>query len=427
MAGEVPAKAVQCAACGAPFTLRGFATTRTVACEYCGSLFDTSKPEWQLVEKVERRRAEAPLWPLGTRARWEGHRFDLVGWMRRYVSVDGHRYHWEEHLFFSPFHGFRYLLYQDGHFTLATPLPGVPQIVSTLPTRCARYEGVAARHFTTGEAIVEDVIGEFPWRVARGDRATATDYVAPPFVLSEEKDAGESVWSRGVYMTQAEVFAAVANPRRFVSSPRGVAPNQPNPGDAARWAKPATLVALALWALLSLVYVFRCSGAIVLDATVHSKGAVAAVGTETEPAALVFPFQLASSRSPANVEVTVLAPVDNNWAFCACALVDTRNEKAYPFGAEVSYYHGVDDGESWSEGSQETEVLLGGVPDGDFVLEVERDDGFKGDVRILVRRDVALARYPILALIIIGVFPVILLARSRSFERRRWAESDHAP
>jgi hypothetical protein len=124
--------------------------------------------------------------------------------------------------------------------------------------------------------------------------------------------------------------------------------------------------------------------------------------------------------------VILNAPVDNNWAFCGCALVDTKNEHAYPFGLEASYYHGYDDGEHWSEGSRETSIILGGIPNGEYVLQVEREDTFAGPVTITIRRDVALARYPIVALLILIAFPAILLLRSKSFETKRWAESDHS-
>ncbi len=436
MAGEqasrtVEARGVKCASCGAPFTLRGFARTVCVACEYCGNVFDTSTPEWQLISRVEKARQEAPLWPLGTKAKFEGgKRFDLVGWVKRFVEVGGERYFWEEHLFFSPFHGYRYLVYQNGHFSYVTPLPGVGQETPG-STRRATYLGETYRHFQQGQAVVYAVIGEFPWLVKRGETVLSVDYVAPPLMLSEERTAEESVWSSGVYWTQDQVIAAVGPPKRPFRYPQGVAPNQPNPVSAAPWIAKATGYALLAWCLLSCVYVFRCSAQRVKDISVPPKSAmpkeVAHVGTETleSPPGLIVPITLESSRSTANVEIAVHAPVDNNWAAVSCALVDTKNEHAYPFGVEVEYYRGYEDGEHWSEGSQNATVVIGGIPNGEYVLQIERDDTFQGPVNVVVRRDVALARYPIVALILILLFPAILLLRSRSFEARRWAESDH--
>ncbi len=438
MAGKaVESKALKCVACGAPYTLRGFATTKSVACEYCGSIFDTSTPEWQLIERVEKRRHDAPLWPLGTRATLEGHRFDLVGWMKRFVVVDHVKYFWEEHLFFSPFHGYRYLTYQDGHFTLVKPLPGMPRYSAR---RTATYEGVTYRHFQGAPASVHEVVGEFPWRVKRDESVQTDDFVAPPYMLSNERttgqDGGESVWSRGVYLTLAEVEKAVGPAARAKRFTLGIAPNQPNPTGSVEWVKKATAIALAAWLFMTCVYVFRCAGTTVLDVDVAPKkvaqaptpGAPVPAGApaaEPDPPAAVHSLTLASAHDPANLEVELTAPVFNKYAFCECALVDVKNQHAYPFGLEIGYYQGVEDGETWSEGSREATIHLGNIPNGDYVFQVERDDDFPGTARIRIKRDVALARYPVLALLALLVFPIIILFRSRAFETRRWAESDH--
>ena len=75
-----------------------------------------------------------------------------VGWTKRYVESGGERYYWEEHLFFSPFHGYRFLVYQNGHFSLVTPVPGAPEQAAGLAGGVANYEGTAYRHFQQGES-----------------------------------------------------------------------------------------------------------------------------------------------------------------------------------------------------------------------------------------------------------------------------------
>src|SRR5262249_12295760 len=136
-------------------------------------------------------------------------------------------------LFFNPYYGYRYLCYQNGHFSLVEPLPGLPE-VSGSARPVAVYEGTTYRHFSTGEAVCRSVVGEFPWRVQRGEKAEARDYIAPPYVLSSERSGAEIVWARGVSMTQDEVVQAVGTPRRPFTFPRGVAPGEPNPLAAQR-------------------------------------------------------------------------------------------------------------------------------------------------------------------------------------------------
>jgi len=46
---------------------------------------------------------------------------------------------------------------------------------------------------------------------------------------------------------------------------------------------------------------------------------------------------------------------------------------AYGFGLQSDYYHGVDGGERWSEGSRSRTVYVGRVPAGRYVLRLEPD------------------------------------------------------
>ena len=128
MAGNaVQATELRCPNCGAPVTLRGFATTRTKTCESCDSVIDTSGEAWTLVQTVDKAHKSKPAYALGTRGELDGVTWEVIGWQQRSVRSYGQVYRWEEHLLYNPYHGFRYLLLQDGHWVVVTPCPGVPQ------------------------------------------------------------------------------------------------------------------------------------------------------------------------------------------------------------------------------------------------------------------------------------------------------------
>ncbi|RMG11598.1 MAG: DUF4178 domain-containing protein [Planctomycetota bacterium] len=416
MAGKadvvVPATEIRCENCGAPFTLRGFQNTRTAACEHCGSVFDTRSERWELVQRVEGAYQAKPTWSLGTRGTLDGIEWEVIGWMRRSVVSWGTTYTWEEHLLFNPYHGFRYLMVQDRHFVVVQQVPGLPQAGA----RRATYRGRTYRHFsTTDQAVVEEVLGEFPWEVRRGDVAKAMDYVDPPYILSCERSAGETVWSEGRYLPRDEAFAAFGSPTRPLRPPVVVHPCQPNPHKAlASWSLKAGLVGLALWAFLSLLYLGNRQRQVVWSGTVG--------------AARLAEFRLDSSTSPGTLEVQAASGVDNSWVYYDAMLVDKSSEKASYLGLEVSYYHGYSDGESWSEGSQETSEVLSNVPNGDYALQLTRHPSslYKGNTRITVLRDVPLYRYPLFALLLTSIVPAFVLWRARAFEHRRWQQSDYA-
>lgn len=412
----VPAKELRCPNCGAPQALRAFTTTRSLACGSCGAVIDTSVEPWKTVQAVEGAYKNLPVWPLGSRGSLDGITWELVGWCERSVSFAGQRFPWEEHLLYNPYEGFRYLVHQAGHFALITPLPGLP----TSSSRNASYEGQAFKHFTTGRPTVDHVVGEFPWQMKRGDQVVGSDYVDPPYMLSSEEDCrsddgGEVVWSRGRYLERSEVVAAFGAPKRSITAPRGVHMVQPNPHrPLLRWLGAAFVVALLGWSLLTLVYLATRSNRPVWTGTVDGEGIAPEI-------------VLQRGRT---LELEASAPLDNAWAFVQIVLVGPleTGEKARYGGLECSYYHGVDGGESWSEGSQGTSEVMAGLPAGKYILQLGLDPGstYKGPVTVRATEDVTLWRFPCCSFFCLGIIPLIVAALAAAFEKRRWAESDHA-
>ena len=108
-----PTKSINCLVCGAPITLRALGASVMVACPSCRSQLDISKPEIQIIKKF-RGTAERFQLPLGSRGSLGGKTFEVIGAMIR--SIDGFR--WTEYLLFTPFIGFRWLVEDQGHWSL---------------------------------------------------------------------------------------------------------------------------------------------------------------------------------------------------------------------------------------------------------------------------------------------------------------------
>jgi hypothetical protein len=412
---------LRCPNCGAPWTMRGFKTTRTLCCESCGSVIDTSGEAWQLVEKVEKAHKLKPRYALGTRGELDGVAWEVIGWQSRSVRSYGTTYRWEEHLLYNPYHGFRYLLFQDGHWVIVTPCPGVPNT----GVNHAQYMTRTYKHFSTADAKVDEVLGEFPWQARRGDTATATDYVAPPRILSSEESAGEVVWSEGRYLQRAEVVKAFGEPTRKAKAPRGIHPCQPNPDTAlVKWLAAALVVGLLAWLFTVVVY---------LGGREHRQIHSAQVGPSEWKAGFSQELEVQSDHAPATLEIAGHAGVDNSWVWLPIMLVGPldKGEEARTLELEISYYHGYSGGESWSEGSQTNELLIGGVENGRYVLQVDpaKTDArrpYSGPLALSVTQDVRLYRYPCCSLLLLLALPIGVFVKSRLFEQRRWQESDHA-
>lgn len=280
------------------------------------------------------------------------------------------------------------------------------------------FEGRSYQHFQTSVPVTTSVLGEFPWVAKVGDTARMRDFICPPYLVSQEVTATESTWSAGEYIEPEEVWTAFGLP----GSPPpkiGVAPAQPNP-----WTKELPAVWTAFWLATAV-----CVGAFVLFAASASgekvyEGGFDFAATDAERSRVGEIFEVKGRTS--NLEVTIDTNLEQRWSFVSMALIDADTDRALNFGRELSYYHGTEDGEGWSEGSKYERLYVPRVPAGRYYLRVEPEtDAPQLSFRVTVRRDVPLKRLPLIALALLLVPALWASLRQDSFESTRWMESDH--
>ena len=139
------------------------------------------------------------------------------------------------------------------------------------------------------------------------------------------------------------------------------------------------------------------------------------------------PFELKARQ---NILITATTNVDNTWLEVQGDLINQATDESQGFSVPVEYYHGVDDGESWSEGGQSQGVHISAMPEGSYVLGLDvRWERFQQPATLNVRieQGVPNALYLLFALIAVSVFPLIMLFYHYSFEKRRWEDSDYSP
>lgn len=282
------------------------------------------------------------------------------------------------------------------------------------------YDGVRFSHFQTSIPVTTQVLGEFPWLAAAGDKVRARDFIAPPYMLTNEVGEGESTWSLGVYVTPEEVWSAFGAPGSAPPAPLGNAPAQPNPWDMDL---PALLTQclLAVLAVGALSLAFNTFGG--GGRAVFSQSFVFSAG-DPERSRVTEVFEVEGRIS--NLMVDIDSNLDNHWAVVNMALINADSDEALDFGKELSYDHGYEDGESWSEGRPNGSVVIPAVPPGRYYLRVEPEtDASPLSLRFTLRRDVFLARLPLTALLLLLSPLLWAWVRRESFENERWSESDH--
>ena len=417
-------QSLNCPGCGGAITLRSLSLAVTVVCDHCHAILDAQDPRLTILQKFKAATSEdPPLIPLGSRGKIRGTLYEIIGFQRRTIKVDGVEYSWHEYVLFNPFRGFRYLTEYNGHWNDTSTLRSLPTVTERLGPPTVTYLGETYKHFQTCKARSTFVLGEFPWQVRVGEAASVSDYVSPPRVLSRETNDQEVSWSMGEYVSPADVWKAFSlsgsPPERI-----GIYENQPSPFGSqvtdiwfafAGLAAALILLTLAFFATSPSRSVF--TGGYQFDSRVHGE---ASFVTDN--------FQITGHTS--DVELTTSTDLENRWIYLNYALINQDTGQAFDFGREVSYYHGYDEDGSWSEGSRDDTVVVPTVPAGNYYLRVEPEDDPGSPTisySISIKRDVPQMNFLGIALAALLIPAGLFTWRSLNFEHQRWSESDYPP
>jgi len=425
---RVGAAQVSCPNCAGPLELRAPDKTERVTCPNCNSLLDVNQGQLQFLKALEKPWFQ-PLIPIGREGETPEGKMTVIGAMARSVTVDGVQYFWSEYLLYNPQIGFRWLVHSDDHWNYVQAVPPGEVLDEG---KSVSYRGKKYKIFQDAPARVEVVLGEFYWKVETGESVRGVDYVAPPYMLSKEvstvyvsdpdnpekrkRATGEINWSLGTYVTPKQIeeaFQVTGLPR-----PSGVAPNQPYK----HWWVYKYWIAFIVVLLLVAGLTVLVSGSTreVFSQTVTLPPLPNADGTQ------VFfsePFELAGRR---NIRISGDSPVQNTWVYLEGDLINEETGVVQSFPIEISYFQGVEDGESWSEGGQSDSAYTSSMPGGRYVLRLEGQwERWQQPavVSLKIEQNVTYGLNLLIALIVLSIGPIIMIIYHIGFERRRWSES----
>ena len=473
LAPKHKAEAFNCPSCAAPFTLSS-GKIQTYGCASCGSILDTSDKKVQLVAKAQEAMSYPLRIPLGAKGKFASVaaiavisatstaggdaaksagkaggkvagkapgkaaansagksainppapavasaastaaaasiEWEAIGHMRRASDAS---FSWSEYLLFNPEAGYAWLSESDGHWSLSRNAEQIPKVLGLN----AFYKGASLDHFQNYTASVLHVLGEFYWKVKVGDSVLVDDYIAPPRILSREKNANEVSWSTGTYLTPEEVQQAF-NVKTPMPVPKGIAPNQPSPFTETN---PLLWKRFGLFAVIALAVQlwFAFTTTTVMKDTFS-------VTPRAESSKTTEPFKI-SGNGPLLLQNSTT--LENNWAGFGFTLVDPASGKVWRAEQQIEHYAGVEDGESWSEGSRNGQVVFANVPAGTYQLQIEGETAkdARGDVAALLQLERGHASWLnwVLLQVLLLLPPLWGWWRAKAFETSRWADSDH--
>jgi hypothetical protein len=169
----------------------------------------------------------------------------------------------------------------------------------------------------------------------------------------------------------------------------------------------------------------------VAQATAAAQTAQAAAGAGAEKTQVIFtdPIELSGGR---NLRVTGRANVENNWLYVAGDLINEETGVVQQFDLPMERYHGVDGGESWSEGDPEQTDYISALPAGRYTMRLEAqwenwNQAEPPQFSVRVEQGVPRLVNLLLVLVALSIIPLLAAWWHFSFERRRWADSAFNP
>ena len=338
-----------CPNCGGAVTLRAVGQSISATCSQCSSLIDVADENLRIIQKAQAALEPSEI-PIGSRGRLQDVEWEVVGYMRR--SDRTGYYEWIEYLLFNPYRGYRFLVREQGHWTLVKMLTrDVPAAGSTIDLT---VEGRRYAFFSKGQALTKYVAGEFYWRASTADVTETADYIASPHRLMVESNDEEIIVSEGVYLEPSLVAEAFKLPLADERDGPGV--NQPNPHR--RWLR-VPLAALGVATLLQFGSLALSPGRQVASQTFTLTSADKGKTFASEP------FRL---DGRGNVEFETSAELKDDWLELDVALVNVETNRSY---------HASQGLENYSSGrvTERTSELLSPVPAGTYKLLIDTNAG----------------------------------------------------
>ncbi|GGF12983.1 DUF4178 domain-containing protein [Hymenobacter cavernae] len=363
----------------------------------------------------------------------DGLTYRVIGYMARKEAKNTEvEYKWGEYTLFSLPDKYAQLAIYEGHWMFIK----AAQQNYRVGQPASRYGYVEADNTTymlynRYSPRIMYAVGEFDWDIREDENLNVNEFVAPPYMLVEERKADKtSNWYKAEHVNSKQIAKAFDIERYALPDPLGVGAIEPAPGQKTWPAlKSFTLLLALLVVATQLILLGIRPERQLLTQQFHSRldASLPTTGSAGSEAVIVSTsFQV---EGPAALSVQMRSTLDNQWLELPVSLINEKTGQSYEFSKALEYYHGYEGGESWSEGSQEQEATLGKIPTGRYHLNIypTSEVGLDLPIYLSVSQQSSLHSNAILLLLILLIYPGIQFWRRSYHERQRWENSDFGP
>ncbi len=459
-----PEQQVTCPKCKRSVTLYDASSCKYFICKYCKSYVSYSEEGFHLVHTVAPKCTRAPLIPLGSQAEFNRLPYKVIGYIEKVEH--GTKYYWREYMLYNYTKGYAFLSEYRGQWNFIAGAEHFPELEKVYSDEHgAECNGIEYSLFNKYTPLITGIRGEYDWDILN-EKVNSSEFIAPPYLLVKEQDKKtQSIvnWYKGEYMEAREIAEAFKIPLADFPPKLSVQPNEPSVHYARwksiSWITPFIILLVLVVALIMSIdrpstVIFdevlplstgapvnkdtvKASGTIdtairfgVTDSAINSQNANQYVpdadrNIEFKP----IKTQAFKVNNATPLEFDISSGVDNNWAEATIVLVNDKTNETWEVTKSIEYYHGYEDGESWSEGDQRAHMLLSGIPKGTYHLNVYPFAGNRSvaNIRIIITENVILWRNIFITLLFLCIYPLYCWYRMQNFEKQRWMNSDYSP
>ncbi|MGN7708026.1 DUF4178 domain-containing protein [Chryseobacterium sp. 22543] len=344
-------------------------------CQTCSHLIDVAGNKNIKHLKVP---TENVVLDVGQKGKIEGVEYTVVAIV---VKKYGNSIFWREYSLKDSKGNDAFLSESDGHWVFLIPMH--PDDFKGKNSKLPTYLGRTYRWYENSQCSVEAAAGFFEEHVDFS-LATYKEYVNGTRMISQEKTSKKSQYFYGVHISKHDVKKAF----KIGHMPyyTGVGIVQPYYFDIKQAINIFCIAALLICLFQLYVYTSRTNETVFAQ-TINF--------TDVRDKEMVSSsFTLSGGSAP--LKVNAFSGVDNSWANIQLSLVNEKTNEIIYTSKDIEQYHGYEDGESWSEGSQSEDFNLCGVSSGQyhFLISAEKDGSlpaFSGlmspDSKVTLSRD----------------------------------------
>lgn len=340
---------IHCSSCGAALTVKD-EHAELVICDYCGSHLQVTAAEQKVLVKGPAAKQDFPL-QLGDSFRYKSHRYEIIARMA-FIEDDDLSEMTRQYLLYNPRLGTCWLDEYGGHYSLSRATHVMPESDPFERKRGQVLNTHDGRQWVTeeiGQYVLHYVDGALPWIAKSGDRVAYADF-------AEKSGTGEQYQ---VQRTENEIefsFGQSLNielVRRATGRPElgktGVLKDRVDAAVKRRFYMTVIMAAIIAMVinLVLLVYTFSTGKQVFRQRF---------TADQLNGEVLSEPFRVSSDII--KIISDAQPRLNNEWMAMDVAVVGDQEDVLHVYDADISYYHGYEGGEKWSEGSQSQSTFI---------------------------------------------------------------------